>query len=213
MYKKLTIAIITTLLLTSCGSLNNALLEKHETVEYYRIFNIKTDAERNNVIKAASRGLAKNTNKARETRPIPKSGTLPNKPGRFRLTEPFKGTNIGGIYSLAGGSNVSLKIAECDDAIWIAKAERDSGSSTLNLTACLFQYKQGYHLDLYATFNKTSGGIKEVTRQVVYKAVGTPEQWVEKTFLDIVKQIRSETGATFQYLEGYPEPESTPWLD
>ena len=43
--------------------------------------------------------------------------------------------------------------------------------------------------------------------------VGTPEQWTEKTFLDIVKQIRTETGAAVTLLEAQPEVAGTPWLD
>ena len=43
--------------------------------------------------------------------------------------------------------------------------------------------------------------------------VGTPEQWVEKTFLDIVREIKKQTGADINFVEGYPTPSGTPWLD
>jgi hypothetical protein len=43
--------------------------------------------------------------------------------------------------------------------------------------------------------------------------VGTPEEWTEKTFLDIVRSIRDATGAEVNLVEGYPELSGTPWLD
>ncbi len=33
---------VVAVLMTGCGSVNNALVEKQKTVEYYRIFDIKT---------------------------------------------------------------------------------------------------------------------------------------------------------------------------
>jgi len=43
--------------------------------------------------------------------------------------------------------------------------------------------------------------------------VGTPEEWTEKTFLDIVRQIKKDTDADIKLLEGYPVLQGTPWLD
>ena len=43
--------------------------------------------------------------------------------------------------------------------------------------------------------------------------VGTPEEWTEKTFLDVVRSIQSGTNASITYLEGQPELSGTPWLD
>ncbi len=40
--------------------------------------------------------------------------------------------------------------------------------------------------------------------------VGTSEEWTEKTFLDIVREIRKETYAKITYLEGYPKMHGTP---
>jgi len=102
----------------------------------------------------------------------------------------------------------------CKDAAWSANANRTiTGQSNLKLTACLFQYTEGYHLDHYATFTKQQGGLKELGRQAAAKMVGAPEQWTEKTFLDIVRQIQSDTGAEITLLEGCPEQQGTPWLD
>lgn len=53
----------------------------------------------------------------------------------------------------------------------------------------------------------------ELSRKAANVIVGTPEEWTEKTFLDIVRQIRKDTGAEVALLEGYPRLHGTPWLD
>lgn len=53
----------------------------------------------------------------------------------------------------------------------------------------------------------------QISRELASAMVGTPEEWTEKTFLDIVRQIKSETEAEITYLEGYPKLQGTPWLD
>lgn len=200
------------LLVNGCGAVNNALVEKEKYIEYYRIFDIKTTASKYQVADAASNGLGKNVNDAQEARPIPTETEPPTKPGRFKLEDPFKGTRLA---ALAGaGGNIGFKIATCDGAVWSAKATRAvEGDSNLTLTACLFEYEGGYHLDLYAVFGKTEGGIMEISRKMAHAMVGTPEQWVEKTFIDIAREIKKETGAEIKFVEGYPTPSGTPWLD
>ena len=209
--KRILIAVIAGIIVTSCGTVNNALLEKTKSEEYYRIFDIRTSADKKLVIKAASDGLGRNVGHANEATPIP-SGTIPDAPGRFTLVNPFEGTRLG---ALAGGAgSTGMRIATCEGAVWSARATKNvEGSYNLNLSACLFPYSQGYHLDLYAVFMKKQGGLKELSRIMASAMVGTPEQWTEKTFLDIVRSIRERTGASITYLEGHPELSGTPWLD
>lgn len=155
--------------------------------------------------------MGQNINSARENTPIPSFSEAPEKPGRFTLVNPFEGSNFA---ALAAASGTSLKMASCEGAVWIAQADREvEGSDSLKLTACLWEYKDGYHLDTYATFKKTTGGIMQLSRSMANAIAGTPEEWTEKTFLDIVRNIKSETGAQIDYLEGYPKLKGTPWLD
>lgn len=197
--------------LSGCGSVNNVLAEKTKTVEYYRIFDIATNTDRATVISAASDGLGKNINSAKEVTPIPSFSEAPEKPGRFQLVNPFEGSKMA---ALAAASGALIKMAACEGAVWTAQATREvQGSDSLKLTACLWEYKDGYHLDTYATFQKKTGGLMQISRSMADAMVGTPEEWTEKTFLDIVRQIRSETGAKITYLEGYPKMQGTPWLD
>jgi hypothetical protein len=206
------VTITVTLGIAGCGTTNNYLAQKQQTVEYYRIFDIKTSANRQTVAKAASNGIGRNVNNAQEATPIPTSGEIPDKPGRFKLVNPFEGSKLA---ALAGGAgSLGFRMATCEGAVWTAKAERRvSGSNNLNLNACLFQYKDGYHLNLYAVFTKQEGGLFQISRDMAYAMVGTPEEWTEKTFLDIVRSIRANTGAEITLLEAQPELSGTPWLD
>ena len=133
--------------LAGCGTTNNYLAEKKQTIEYYRIFDIKTAAPRQAIAKTASAGLGRNVNNAQEALPIPLSADIPDAPGRFKLVNPFEGTKLA---MLAGGAgSIGMRMASCDGAVWTAKAQRHvSGSDNLNLSLCLFQYKAGYHLDM-----------------------------------------------------------------
>jgi hypothetical protein len=207
--KKVIIATLS-IALWGCGTVNNALVEKTKTNEYYRIFDIRTTADRQTVAEAASNGLGKNVNNAQEATLIPSFVTPPDEPGRFKLVNQFEGTRMAAFAAMGGGS-VGFKTATCDGAVWTAKAHRDSNS--LNLTACLFQYKQGYHLDLYGVFTKKEGGLMQISRSMANAMVGTPEECVEKTFLDIVRNIRKVTKAELVLLEAQPKQTGTPWLD
>lgn len=197
--------------LSACGTINNALVEKKKTVEYYRIFDIRTNADRQAVIEATSKGLGKNVSDANEATPI-FIDDIPGKPGKFKLVNPFKGSAIAALAS--SGGNLGIKIATCEGSVWNAQATRTvSGSNNLVLTACLFPYKEGYNLDLYATFTKLEGGLMQISRSMANAVVGTPEEWTEKTFLDIVRTVNENTSAEIRYLEGYPQLSGTPWLD
>lgn len=43
--------------------------------------------------------------------------------------------------------------------------------------------------------------------------VGTPEEWTEKTFLDVIRSIQATTPSKIELLEAQPEIAGTPWLD
>jgi hypothetical protein len=211
--RTLAITLLGVAFMSGCGTMNNALVEKRKMTEYYRIFDIKTNADRQIVADAASNGLGRNVNDAQEATPIPSFSTPPDEPGRFKLANPFEGTNMAAFAAMGGGS-VGFRVATCEGAVWTAKALRNvAGSDNLNLTACLYQYKQGYHLDLYAVFTKREGGMMQLSRSMAQAMVGTPEEWTEKTFLDIARNIRKVTGAEIVLVEGQPKLQGTPWLD
>ncbi|WP_226646233.1 hypothetical protein [Microbulbifer variabilis] len=198
--------------LVGCGNFNSFIADKKKNIEYYRIFDIKTDVDRYTIAKSASDGLGRNVGSIHENQPIPESAELPEVPGRFKIVNPLQGSALSALAE--SGGHAGYKIATCDGASWIAGATRVvKGQSELKLTACLFPYSEGYHLDLYANFSKQEGGLMEISRKAASAMVGTPEQWTEKTFVDIVRKIHADTGAEISFLEGYPRQEGTPWLD
>lgn len=214
MFRNVSLAALVLLLfaLNGCGTLNNALAEKKKSVEYYRIFDIKTNAGRDAVIDAGGKGLGMNVGNANEARPIPSYQELPTTPGRFKVVDPLAGSKLAAFANAGGG--LGMKMASCEGAIWTANARKDVNNSfELGLTTCLFEYKDGYHLDMYAHFTKEEGGLMQISRSMANAVVGTPEEWAEKTFLDVIKTIKQDTNAEVKFLEGYPKISGTPWLD
>jgi hypothetical protein len=208
------ISIFTGMALSGCGTTNNALARKTTVIEYYRIFDLQTGAARLAVAKAASDGLRKNVNNATENTPIPNGDAVPEKPGRFKLVNPFEGTRIGALMAASGGGAIGLKVATCEGAAWSARAKRQiAGSNSLDVSLCLFQYAKGYHLNMYGVFVKEEGGLMQISRNMAAAMVGTPEEWTEKTFLDVVRSIKAVPGTEVTLLEAQPEIAGTPWLD
>lgn len=205
------VALASVAVLSGCNSLNSALNPRTETVEYYRIYDIETTAKIKPVIDAALKGLSYTTT-PKVQRNIPNWSELPDKPGRFQTQEIFNENSNLARLMMASGSGAP-KVATCKGAIWTAVADRDGKESNAKLYACLWPYKKGYHLDMYATFSKQSGGLKEISRQLAYAMTGTPEEWVEKMLLDAPREIRKATGAKVTIIEAYPEVGETTWLD
>ena len=213
---------VATAVTTGCASLNNASTEKKKSIELYRVFDVQTTSDRNIVIEAASDGLGENVQSANESRPIV-MGDKPVKPGRFK---PVNGTKAmgqaGGMMAFAMQMNPSLgnmlKTAECDGAVWTATAQKKVDNAfSMSFNLCLWEYQQGYALDVYANYTKQEGGgflgMDGLARKAAYAISGSPEEWAEKTVLDVVRKIKSSAGADIKYLEGYPKMNSTPWQD
>jgi hypothetical protein len=170
-----------------------------KTVEYYRVFDIKTDAAGQAVAKAASAGIGRNVVNA--TLDTPAGAEVQEQPGHFKMPD------------TAGGAAVAHN-PSCEGASWTAKAApRVTGGDNMNMVACLFPYKNGYHLDMYAVFTKKEGGLLEWPRKFTGAIMGTPEKWTEKAMLDVVRAIRESTGAEVALVEAKPDVTGTPWLE
>jgi hypothetical protein len=174
-----------------------------KTVEYYRVFDIKTAAAAPAVARAATEGISRNVPNATLATPMPATTEVQEQPGRFKMIEPA---------SAAPGVPVARAPA-CDGAAWTAKAApRVRGGQDMNMIACLFPYKKGYHLDMYAVFTKQEGGWLQWPRRMTGAIMGTPERWTEQTMLDVVQAIRDSTGAEVALVEARPQVAGTPWL-
>ena len=212
-------AICSSLALSGCAGANSYLAAQNTTVEIYHIFDIKTAASTAVIAKAATDGLSQNTNGIQSAMPLQLDQGVPLTPGRFKLENmaaAFGGAG-GGLLKLASmqqGGGLAMKVANCEGAVWNARAQRTiSGSSNLTLYSCLYRYKSGYNLDIYAVFNKQEGGLYQISQTVANSIVGTPEQWVNKTIMDTVRSIERVPGAKVVHIEGQPELSDLPALD
>jgi len=186
----------------SGGSGFNGLAARDTTVEYYRVFDIKTEAPAETVAKAASNGISRNVKDAQVTTPA--GAQVTELPGHFKIADPT---------AAAPGTAID-KGPSCDGASWTAKAApKVHGSDNMNLVACLFPYKSGYHLDMYAVFTKPEGGWLAWPRRVGGMVLGTPEKFTEATMMDLVRAIREGTGANVSLVEAKPNLAGTPWLE
>ncbi|WP_051306536.1 hypothetical protein [Massilia alkalitolerans] len=199
------------ILATGCGSTNSYLAQKNTSVEMYHIFDIKTSASTATMARAATAGLGRNTNSVSANTPLQLGVTVPDTPGRFTITDlgaKLGNTGMGPLLQMASMQNggAGIRMANCEGAAWTARAVRSiAGSSNLTLYACLYKYRAGYHLDTYAVFEKTEGGLQQVSRDLASRLVGTPEEWVTKTIHDMVRSIETAAQAKARYVEGQPE--------
>ncbi|WP_322047012.1 hypothetical protein [Paraburkholderia sp. J67] len=209
------------LALSACGGVNQYLADRSETTELYHIFDIKTAADIDTVSGAAADGLAQNTNRIQQNRPLMMSTAIPAQPGRFQLVDAasaLAGTGMGAFLQAASAQagNATMRIAKCDGAVWTSKATRAiPGYNNLNLYSCLYAYKGGYQLDVYGVFQKNSGGLAGLEQGLAGGLVGTPDQWVNKTIMDTVRNIASVSHAQVVQIEGQPKiaGDQLPWVD
>lgn len=191
--------------LSGCNAVNAQLANRIETVEMYHIYDIRTAADTATLAKAASNGIAQNTNSVRTALPLQLGKTVAVTPARFTLEDPYANMRIPGMGP--------TKVAVCNDAVWTAVAKRTTpGASDLTLYYCLYKYRAGYNLDLYATFQKSSG-VNQLPNALAEQLVGSGESWVNKTIVDTVREIERVPGTRVVHLEGQPELGSLPSVD
>jgi len=184
--------------LAGCSAGSGGRFAAHDTtVEYYRVFDIRTAAAPQAVATAATEGIVRNVKDVVVATPPGVEATA--LPGHFRMADP------------ASAASATLT---CEGAAWTAKAAPHvRGSDNMNMVACLFPYRDGYHLDMYAIFTKPEGGWLSWPRQVGGMMMGTPEKFTETTMLDIVRAIRTSTRAQVSLVEAKPNLPGTPWLE
>lgn len=192
---------IVTALLAGCSADGPAaqFAARDTTVEYYRVFDIRTDAAAPAVAKAASEGINRNV---KDAVVATLAFTPTDAPGRFKMADPAS--------TLPG--TAAEKGPTCEGASWTAKASpRVRGGDNMNLVACLFPYKSGYHLDMYAVFTKPEGGWLAWPRRMGGKIMGTPEKFADTAMVDVVRSIRTSTNAQVLLVEAKPDLPGTPW--
>lgn len=205
-------ALISMLSLQGCGTLNNALSEKTTSTEYFRVYNITTNSSVKTIADAASNGIGKDITGMQSAFPISTSGEIPDKPAYMNLVNPLQGS---ALAAFAGGAgNIGIKVASCDGAVWTSNARTSfDGNSAKYFALCLFPYKGGYQLDIYGDLTTKTGGLMQIDRTIVNAALGSPEEFMDKSFNDALMSIHeSIPDATIQFVRGEPAPGPLPWI-
>ena len=207
------VAALASLTLSGCGSVNSMLNERTETHEFLRIFDIKTTAPEEQVGEALEKGMSYNLNHPQIDKPLVMT-PVPETPGRFTTDDALTNTNLSRLMQLNGGSAAQMRIMVCKDSPWKGVGVRTSSTADWDgrVSVCLFPYKGGYHVDMYGYLSVKKGGLNEIVRSGVYSVVGDPVQWIEKSMLDVVREVRSSLNAEVTLVEARPALKGIPWL-
>lgn len=199
--------------LSGCTQLNAALNERTETHEFLRIFDVKTKADVDAIGAALADGMELNLGSPSIERPLV-FDEVPEKPGRFSVSDKLANTNLSNLIQLSGGSTVQFKMLDCNNSPWKGFAVRgkQSGDYFGRVQVCLFPYKGGYQVSMYGYLSLKKGGINELVRGPVFMALGDPLQWIEKAMLDTVRTVRKDLNAEVTLVEANPAIKGTPWL-
>lgn len=193
--------------------------DNQDTQEIYHIFKLETDAPRGELIKALRLGLKENTTDTQVATPLVR-GEPPEKPGSFELINPLSDGRFGALGALLGAGNAAeIMQVQCNGAVWIANGQRRlRGSQRLRITLCLFPMKAedsayAYHLDVYVidVIDKGGGLDRRLGRAIAGAFVGKPQDWTNKTILDVLRSAREDAATKIIYVEGQPAFEGTPW--
>lgn len=209
---KLAAAVALTALVAGCGTTNNFLAGKTTYTEYFRVYDVKTNASPNVIGTAAANGIGRDINDMQSAFSINTSGEVPAKPDYMKLVNPFQGSAMAAFLNSAG--NVGFKVATCHGAAWTAKSSRNfNGSFGHSITFCLFPYQGGYQLDMYGVLETQTGGLAQIDRDIASAAIGTPKQFMEKAFADTLDSIHTRLPeAQISFVRGEPAPSPLPWI-
>lgn len=174
-----------------------------EVTEGYRIYDVKSAQPPAQIVANLKSTLQKKSDKVRFTNDIPPS-PLPEKPGRFKLTNPFANSNMGALLAQQGSS---VKIPTCDGSIFSATSNDNfQGAENTTFFVCLMPYASGYHMDVYYTFTKVSGGFspEAMGAKLAQSVVGDSSQFIPKTIAALEKAVQ-DGGGTISVVESYPQ--------
>jgi len=183
------------LLLTSCGALN-PYKPKYEVTEGYRIYDIK-GGRLSDITRKLKSTLQERSDTAVFSNGLPPR-KLPKVAERFVLTD---------ITSYA---SINVKRPECKNSPFTSMTHDDfDGAENTTFFVCLQQYEKGYHMDIYYTFTKVSGGFsaESLGKYIGQSVSGDSSQFIPKTIEALVKSVQ-ETGAKIKIVESYPNSNS-----
>ncbi|PMG71613.1 hypothetical protein BCU84_02655 [Shewanella sp. 10N.286.51.B7] len=167
--------------------------EKKSTEQAYLIIDVKGDSSiRDLVLDTVVSSVEKSMDSLTVSRGIPPQ-ELPEKATRFKLTSPFANSSFGALMQSQGAM---LKFPSCQDPILTMKSDdndQDWGEST-SFFVCVVQYQEGYHVDVYTTFEQSSGGLSvdALSQSLARSIVGDTSQIIPRTMKGIESDLAGE---------------------
>jgi len=190
------------IMLTVCLSGCASMTPTREVIEGYRIYDIKGTTDSKAIALNIKTTMQKNSERVIFTNNIPPS-PLPEKPGRFTTTNPYMNTKLGALMASQGAS---LKVPKCENSIITATSNKNfQDTEGTTFFVCLLPYVGGYHMDIYYTFTKVSGGFgtKALGRSLAQSVVGDSSQFIPRTIEALVSSVK-EAGGNVSLIETYP---------
>lgn len=179
----------------------------NETVANYAVYDMKDPQNRSpdevgDTYLAALKTIMSDVS---VTRNIPPQ-ELPDKPGRFELVNPLQGSSLG---ALAAANGASMNVPNCAGA-YIIVASDDTGMSRWGENTryynCLWQYKDGWHIDWYISYSKKSGGVSaDAMASALVESVMGDSRKAMKVYRDNIIKKMNDKGFTTQLIESYPK--------
>mgnify|MGYP000202182970 CR=1 FL=1 len=198
MLKTIGLIAVSASLITSCASLRPT----KEITEGFRVYDIKGASSLSDVSRSLKTALQENSDKTIFSNNIPPH-PLPEKPNRFQVVNPFANSNMGALLAAQGSA---MRIPKCEGSPFTGMTQDDfDGSENTTFFVCLQPYTEGYHMDVYYTFTKVSGGFtpEALGKSLAQSAFGDSSQFIPRTIADLEKAVKS-TGASINLVEAYP---------
>ena len=173
-----------------------AMKPTYQTESSFVIYDVRpAGIDRTQLLDAVQAAVQKSASKARVMRDIPPA-TLPETPGRFELKDSFANSNLGALMAAQGQA---MRVPTCQNALMTIASDDTSMAGYGEKTTfflCLLPYREGYHIDIYATFTRASGGFspEALTSATVRSMTGDSSQIIPRTMMDIRKAAESIGG-------------------
>ena len=200
-YKAVVISAVA-LAVAGCAS-TTPTVEREQAYAIYRVVPADGTSPAQ-ISQAVQTALQRNMSQVQVSRNLPPS-PLPETAPRFQVSNPFSGSEFAALAA-QGGTN--LQVASCEGSLMSAMGHdssmSDYGEST-QFTACLWQYQDGYHVDVHTSFTRQSGGFSPgaLGASLARSVVGDSSQFIPRTIGDIVAELE-KTGASVELVESYP---------
>ncbi|QYJ98131.1 lipoprotein [Shewanella alkalitolerans] len=176
-------------ILSGCAS----TAQKNTTEQAYMIIDVKGDSSiRERVLNTVVSSVEKSMDTLTVSRGIPPA-ELPEKATRFKLTSPFGDSAFGALVQSQGGM---IKVPSCQDPLLTMKSDdsTEGFSEKTSFFICVVQYQQGYHVDIYSTFQQSSGGlsVNALSASLARSIVGDTSQIIPRTMKRVELALSNE---------------------